>query len=98
MRISKFTLQRWQRLDAALVIRGIADYAKQDVAFKPRRRSDTSRGNVRVHETEFELLVTGPQFFDPRVSKGGGGAVDLVMHVYGIDFKTAVRLLEKLIL
>jgi hypothetical protein len=29
----------------------------------------------------------------PRV---GGGAVDLVMHVYGIDFKTAVRLLEKL--
>ena len=38
----------------------------------------------------FELLLTGPKFYDTRQKRGGGGAIDLVMHLYQIDFKKAV--------
>jgi hypothetical protein len=31
----------------------------------------------------WELLVTGPKWFDTRAGKGGGGGIDLVMHLLG---------------
>ena len=34
----------------------------------------------------WEVLVTGLKWFDVRAGKGGGGGIDLVMHLLGIDF------------
>ena len=42
----------------------------------------------------WEVLVTGPKWFDVRAVKGGGGGIDLVMHLLGIDFVKAVNLLS----
>ena len=36
------------------------------------------------------------KFFDHRAGKGGGGAIDLVMHVTGRDFQSAVELLASM--
>jgi DNA primase len=37
------------------------------------------------------ISVTGTRFYDWHRQKGGGGAIDLVMHIRKVDFKTAVR-------
>ena len=41
----------------------------------------------------WELLVTGPKWFDTRAGEGGGGGIDLVMHLLGLDFVKSVKLL-----
>ena len=33
----------------------------------------------------WEVLVTGLKWFDVRAGKGGGGGIDLVMHLLGIE-------------
>jgi hypothetical protein len=48
---------------------------------------------VSTAGADFELLVTGLKWFDARAGKGGGGAVDLCMHLLGLDFVAAVKLL-----
>ncbi len=41
------------------------------------------------------LSIRGAQFFDHRQGRGGGGAIDLVMHVRGCRFRAAVEFLER---
>jgi hypothetical protein len=39
--------------------------------------------------------VHGPKFWDVRMDRGGGGAIDLVMHIHGLNFKAAAKLLKE---
>lgn len=94
MRIEGTVLERWRSLDAATAVAAIADHAKQDKTFNPVKDAATSRWYVTVDGNEFELLLTGPKFWDTRARTGGGGAIDLAMHLVGIDFKGAVRRLQ----
>jgi hypothetical protein len=41
------------------------------------------------------LTVTGPKFFNWHQERGGGGAIDLVMHLGDMDAPTAIRWLEQ---
>ncbi len=52
-----------------------------------RDRRDPAKWRTR----EGILSVTGMRFMDWRVGRGGGGAIDLVMHVYGLGFTAAVQ-------
>ena len=36
-------------------------------------------------------MVTGSRWFDNKANVGGGGAIDLVMHIAGVDFSVACR-------
>lgn len=92
--VDNVTLGRWRALDAAAVLERLGCYAKQDPDFRPVRARGTRRFHVNVDGAEFELLLCGPRFFDARARRGGGGAVDLVMHLYGLNFKRAVRRLQ----
>lgn len=38
---------------------------------------------------------TGIRWYDKNVDKGGGGAIDLVMYLFGMSFREAVELLQK---
>lgn len=96
MRIDGAVLARWRGLDAASALAAIADHAKRDQTFRPVKDAKTSRWHVTVDGNEFELLLTGPKFWDTRARTGGGGAIDLAMHLVGIDFKGAVRRLQAL--
>jgi hypothetical protein len=73
----------------------MADFAKADITFRPLKNSSSSRWHASVGGREFELVLTGPKFWDTRAELGGGGAIDLVMHLTGLKFKDAVRQLEK---
>lgn len=96
MRINKRQLARWQHLDAVVVLAAVADHAKRDDSYQPRKDCASSRWHVSAGGHEYELLVTGPKFWDTRDGRGGGGALDLVMHLLSVDFKKASRQLEDL--
>lgn len=94
MTVDKSRLARWRAMDAAVALGALAEHVKQDPSFVPRSSLQTARWHASVDGNDVELLCTGPKFFDVRAGRGGGGAVDLVMHLFDVDFKAAVRLLR----
>lgn len=91
------TLGRWRELEASVVLERLGCYLKRDPGFNPTIAVGTRRFHVNADGVEFELLLTGPKFFDTRAQRGGGGAVDLVMHLYGVGFRAAVRRLRSVL-
>lgn len=52
------------------------------------------RNRARWKRNGSVLAIDGSRFFDHRQGRGGGGAVDLVMHARGCRFQQAVEFLE----
>jgi len=88
-------LVRWRSLDAIQALRILADYVKEDVTFKPTHSSTTQRVHATAAGADWELLVDGPKFYDTRARTGGGGAIDLVMHLWRVPFKKAATALRR---
>jgi len=74
----------------------LAIHCKADPTYVPLKDPRTHRWHVLTVCGEFEILTTGPaKWFDTRAKKGGGGAIDLTMHLLQVPFVEAVnRLLE----
>lgn len=89
-RVNRATLERLQALTAVDVVLSLADFAKEDPTFEPVHSHSTTRWHVTIAGSEYELLLTGPKFWDTRAGIGGGGAIDLVMHLTRTDFRAAV--------
>ena len=89
-------LDHWRTCNAAYLLSRLAEQAKSDDTFVARKDPATSRWHSSVGGYDFELLCNGPKFWDCRANTGGGGAVDLAMHLKGIGFKAAITLLEQL--
>lgn len=89
-------LAEWRDMPAQTALIALADYTKPDTTFTPLKDKATSRWYATVDGRDFELLVTGPKFFDTRAKVGGGGAIDLAMHLLRIDFRDAVEHLRRL--
>ena len=94
-RVEETDLGRWRTMAANRALAVLADHAKKDVSFVPVKDSGTERWHATVRGREFELLLTGAKFFDPRAEKGGGGAIDLSSHLFGTDFRGAVACLRQ---
>lgn len=70
-------------------------YWRRDRDFRPVKDSRTERLYVSKEGGEaWEILTTWPKWYDARAEKGGGGGIDFVMHLTGLDFVSAVRLLS----
>jgi hypothetical protein len=67
-------------LEAVLLARGAA-----------RDRHDRSKW----HTEHGPLTITGAKFFNWSCHRGGGGAIDLVMHLAAVDYRAAVDWLEQ---
>lgn len=52
------------------------------------------RDRHKWHTEQGPLSITGPKFMNWHQGQGGGGALDLVMHLAGVDFRTALVWLE----
>jgi hypothetical protein len=50
---------------------------------------------ARWHTPKGAISVTGMKFFNWHCSVGGGGAIDLIIHLYGLDFKGALTWLSR---
>ena len=93
--MDKSELERWQSMDAAVALARLADYLKEDRDFRPLGDPCTKRFHVSAAGHDWELLLTGPKWFDTRSESGGGGAIDLVMHLWTLKFKQAIALLRE---
>lgn len=49
---------------------------------------------AKWHTTKGTICISGPKFMNWSKGIGGGGAIDLVMHLKGLNFKTAVLWLD----
>lgn len=79
--------------EAALVL--LSADIKADPTYVPAKDPDSRRWHARTSHGEFEILTTGPKWYDTRAKMGGGGAIDLAMYVLGLSFVDAVKLLTQ---
>ncbi|BAZ03355.1 plasmid recombinant protein (plasmid) [Tolypothrix tenuis PCC 7101] len=73
----------------------LRDLPLEDVAWHLGLTQDT-KGNLRWKGVGHIINIDGSKWYDfsPSVNKGGGGAIDLVMHVNGCNFKEAISWLN----
>lgn len=83
---------RAMSVDDTLTLLGL--YAKLDRDYQPHKSAQSKRVNVSVDSTVIELVVTGAKWYDTRAQRGGGGAIDLTMHLYREPFVKAVQRLQ----
>ena len=93
-KISDIDLEIFRAMDCADALPFLADYCKQDRDFTALKNAHTSRWHVTAGGYDHEILTTGPKWFDTRANVGGGGAIDLAMHLHRITFKQAVAKLQ----
>jgi hypothetical protein len=74
-------------------LRSLALFCKVDATYHPLKDPDSRRWHIRTEYGEFEILTTGVKWYDARAKVGGGGAIDLAMHVLHVPFVEAVRIL-----
>jgi Toprim-like/Protein of unknown function (DUF3991) len=55
--------------------------------FEAKPEGTTLRAKTERHN----IVVTGSRWFDNKANVGGGGAIDLVIHIAGVDFSFACR-------
>ena len=80
-----------RELPSDLVLSHLAIDLKADPTFEPVKHAASRRWHVYTVRGDFEILTTGPKWYDTRAGKGGGGAIDLAIHVLGLPFVDAVR-------
>ncbi len=69
-------------------------YWKRDASFEPVKDKATVRVHISIGGAVVELLATGPKWYDMQTERGGGGAIDLAMHLLRLDFVAAVKRLQ----
>jgi hypothetical protein len=85
------TLTQLREMPASDALGMLATHMKVDPTYVPVKASHSRRWHVCTVRGEFELLTTGPKWYDTRARRGGGGAIDLAMHVLGLSFVDAVK-------
>lgn len=73
----------------------VGAYVKRDESYVPVKNRDSSRYHISVNNQDYELLIGPQKWFDTRTGTGGGGAIDLMMHVYSEPFNKALRRLDR---
>jgi hypothetical protein len=88
---SPATLARLRDLPSEAVLARLAMQIKPDPTFIPVKDAGSRRWHALTTQGDFEILTTGPKWYDTRARKGGGGAIDLAIHVLGLSFVEAVK-------
>ena len=71
----------------------LAIHCKPDPTFHPLKRPDTRRWYALTERGDFEIVTTAEKWYDTRARVGGGGAIDLAMHLLQLPFVDAVQIL-----
>jgi hypothetical protein len=91
---SRATLTSLREMPSEKVLALLAVYHKADPTYVPIKDSRSRRWHAQTAAGEFEILTTGPhKWYDTRAKIGGGGAIDLAMHMLQLSFVDAVKFL-----
>ena len=88
---SQTTLSRLREMPSEAALARLAIFLKTDQTYQPAKDATSRRWQVRTTIGEFEILTTGVKWYDVRAKKGGGGSIDLAMHVLHVPFVRAVQ-------
>ncbi|MGF6880254.1 hypothetical protein [Paraburkholderia sp. MM5477-R1] len=88
-------LAQLRQIRASTALEILAMAAKPDPSYTPLKNPQSRRWQVLTSRGEFEILTTGVRWYDTRAGLGGGGAIDLAMHILGLSFVDAVRQLRR---
>ncbi len=88
---NEVTLTRLREMPASEALSLLAIHAKRDLTYVSIKDNRSCRWHVRTAHGEFEILTTGVKWYDTRARLGGGGAIDLTMHILGLSFVRAVK-------
>jgi hypothetical protein len=69
----------------------LATHVKLDPTYTPVKDDHSCRWHASTERGDFEILTTGVKWYDTRAGRGGGGAIDLTMHLLGVSFVDAVK-------
>lgn len=92
-RVPEALLTHWNRVDAAELLRALADHAKPDPSFHARKDPRSMRWHASLDGRDYSFVLTGPMFVDDRDNQGGLGAVKFVQHLLRCNFRKATQLL-----
>jgi hypothetical protein len=88
---SPVLLTQLRQMPAGDALPLVAIDVKADPTYLPIKTGRSRRWHVRGARGQFEILTTGPKWYDTRARRGGGGAIDLAMHILGLSFVDAVK-------
>ena len=88
---SASTLTRLRQMPASDALALLADHVKPDPTYQPLKAEHSLRWHASTARGEFEILTTGVKWYDTRARAGGGGAIDLAMHLLDMSFVEAVK-------
>ena len=89
------TLKRFREMRSEDALGLLATNYKADPTYFPVKHPRSRRWYVCTPCGDFEILTTGPKWYDARARTGGGGAIDLAMHLLQLPFVDAVKLLNE---
>ncbi len=90
--VAEQVAQSWQKKYQELADK-VRDISLEQVAHELGLEPDPKDKHKWQHENHI-INITGSKFYDWQHLKGGGGAIDLVMHVNSCEFKQAVAWLN----
>jgi hypothetical protein len=88
---SASTLTRLRQMPACDALALLSTHVKPDPTYQPRKDEHSRRWHASTARGDFEILTTGVKWYDTRAHAGGGGAIDLAMHMLGLSFVDAVK-------
>jgi hypothetical protein len=95
-RFNQATLASLREMPSEDALALLAIYYKADATYLPVKDPRSRRWHVTTASGDFEILTTGcTKWYDTRAKKGGGGAIDLAMHLRKLSFVDAVELLTQ---
>jgi hypothetical protein len=93
--VDRATLARLRALRSEDALALLAIHLKADRDYRPIKDLTSRRWHAHTERGDFEILTTRHRWYDTRARKGGGGAIDLVMHVGDLSFVDAVTYLRQ---
>ena len=95
---TKFSDEELKRLREVPLLKALDAlelHYQHDPDYKPRKSQESIRVIVSVKDLVYTLQITGMRWYDMHSKDGGGGAIDLTMHLMKCDFFQAAKLLQK---
>ena len=92
---SRTTLAALREMPGEDALALLAVNCKADPTYMPVKHPGSRRWHVYTACGDFEILTTGPKWYDVRARTGGGGAIDLAMHLLQLSFVDAVKALSE---
>ncbi len=92
---SASTLTRLRQMPACDALALLATHIKPDPTYRPVKDDQSERWHLCTCRGDFEIVTTGPKWYDTRARHGGGGAIDLAIYLLDVSFVDAVKLLTR---